>query len=259
MAFADLQNFSTPPKRICGAPMGSILFAFPTKPIAPHDRLGYSFRSEPCTSVSDYSPDVCVPVSGFPKMTPEEFGPEKEAQLNVIQSAFKCSTVGATDEELRRYAREAIEINLWREVEDSLEVILLAEASPIGGPFDPLCALAGAGQELAENSHCGTGVIYGPISWFIRLGADYITKNAGENFYRDFLGNIVIPSSIDSDTVYFFDSEVETRISEVQLLDEYAPGIRTVNDRVVRAEMVYTVAIDACFVGSITLDPCAAV
>lgn len=256
MAFADLQNFSTPPKRICGAPFGSILNVFPAKPIAPHDRLGYSFRSEPCNGVSDYDPDVCVPVSGFPKMDPDEFGPEKEAQLRVIQSAFKCSTVGATDEELRKHAREAIERNLWREVEDALEVILDAEDTPEGGPFDALCALAEAGQALAENSICGTGVIYGPISWFTRLGTNFV-KRDGESFYRDLLGNIVIPSSITGATVYFFDSEVEIKVSEIQLLDEYSPGIRTVNDRVVRAELTFTVAIDACYVGSVTVDPCA--
>lgn len=255
MAFADLQNFSTPPKRICGAPFGSILQAFPTKPISAHDRLGYSFRSEPCNGVSDYDPDVCVPVSGFPKMEPDGFGAEKFAQLGVVQSAFKCSTVGATDAELRTHARAAIDRNLWRVVEDSLEVILAAEDTPIGGPFDPVCALAGAGLELAQNSICGTGVIYGPISWFMRLGSEYLVKDG--NLYRDLLGNIVIPSSIDTDTVYAFDSEVEVRVSEIQVLDEYAPGIRTVNDRVVRAELTFTVAIDACYVGSLTVDPCA--
>lgn len=256
MSFVDLQNFSTPPKRVCGAPNGSILQAFPPKPIAPHDRLGYSYRGEPCNGIEEYDPDVCVAPSGFPKMTPDEFGGEKDASLVVVQAAFKCSTVGATDEELRRHARNAIERNLWRSVDTNLTALLVAGGpAALGGPFTPVCGLAEAAQYLATNSYCGTGIIYGGAAWFAQLSNTLIMQQNG--LFTDLLGNIVIPSSVDTDSVYAFDSEIEVRTSEIQLLDEYSPGIRTVNDRVVRAELTYTVAVDNCSLGVLTVDPCA--
>lgn len=251
MAFLNLQNYSDPPKRICGAPFGNILDAFPAKAIDPHSQMGYSFRIEPCNSVSGYSPDVCV--TGVTKMDPDEFGAAGEAELRVVQAAFKCSTVGATDAELKMHARGPIERNLWRSVDQTLVDILSVEAVSVGGPFTALCVLSEAAQYLATNSFCGTGVIYGSTSWVSQV-SEHLSKDG--NRLRDVVGNLVIPSSIDSDTVYAFDSEVDIFASEIQLLDEYSPGIRMVNDRTVRAELVYTVALDSCATGSFSLSAC---
>ena len=256
MSFVDLQNFSTPPNRVCGAPFGNVLDAFPPKPIGAHDRLGYSFRVEPCNAVSGYSPDICVGPDGALKMPPADFGGEADAQLRVIQAAFKCSSVGATDSELRELATSAIERNFWREVDDTLISILADEAvAQPGGSLSAACVLAEAAQFLATNSHCGTGVIYGSTSWVVRLTNNLIRTDDG--VYKDLVGNVIIPSSVDLDVVYAFDSEVEVRESSIELLDEYAPGIRTVNDRVVRAEKIFTVALDNCAVGSFGLTACA--
>lgn len=252
MSFTDLQNFSTPPKKICGGPAGNILDAFPAKPIDAHSRLGYSFRPEACNSVTGYNPDVCV--TGVTKMDPDEYDAEKEAELRVIQSAFKCSTVGATDAELRENAKMAIDRNLWRDVDQTLVDILVSESVLQGGPFGASCVLASAAQFLATNSYCGTGVIYGSTSWFVQLTNNLIMTDNG--VYRDLAGNLVIPSSLNLDVVYAFDSEVEVRSSDIELLDEYSPGIRSVNDRVVRAELVYTVALDNCTAGHFNLSPC---
>jgi len=251
----DLQNFSTPPERICdGGPFGNILKAFPPVPIDPHSRLGYSFRGEPCNAVDDYPADICVGPSGFPKMEPAEYGAEKEAALMVIQSAFKCSTVGTTDEELRENATGALKRHLWRSVDNSLVTLLAAEAVDQGAALTAECLLANAAQYLATNSYCGTGVIYGSTAFVASLGTEYIFREG--NTLRDIFGNIIVPSSVDLDVVYAFDSKVEVRTSEIELLDEYAPGVRLVNDRVVRAEMVYTVAVDNCVVASFDLTPC---
>lgn len=248
--FTNLQNYSTSPKRICGTPFGSILDAFPATPIDPHSQMGYSYMIEPCNSVSGYNPDVCV--TGVAKMDPGEFGGEGEAELRVVQAAFKCSTIGVTDAELIMHARGPIERNLWRSVDDTLIDILSVEAVPSGGPFTAVGVLAEAAQHLATNSFCGTGVIYGSTSWVSRLSSEHVKRDG--NVLRDTVGNIVIPSSIDLDVVYAFDSEVEIRASEIQLLDEYAPGIRMVNDRVVRAEMLYTMAVSSCTTASFTLS-----
>lgn len=251
MAFVDLQNFTTAPPRIMNPPRGNILDAFPAKDIDPHTRLGYSFRGEPCNSFEDYDPDICA----FPadaKMDPDEFiGNPKDAQLRVIQSAFKCSAVGATDAELRSYAQSAINRNLWRSADQTLVTMLNVEDSLQPGNLTPRDILAEAAQYLATNSYAGTGVIYGSAAWFTAVYPDLIVEEG--NRFRDHLGNIVIPSSVDLAVVYAFDSEVDIRTSEISLLDEYAPGIRLVNDRVVRAELIYTMAMDNCVVGSFTI------
>lgn len=254
MSFVDLQNFSTPPDRICLAPFGNILDAFPAKDIAPHDRLGYSFRIEPCNSVSGYDPDVCVDPADA-KMDPDEYGAEKDAELRVIQAAFKCSTVGASDADLRKHASWAIERNLWRDVDVTLNTMLAAEAVSVSGPFTAQCSAAEAAQYLASLSFCGTGVLYTSTSIVAQLWQnDYLMKEG--KVFKDPFGNIVIPSSVDLDRIYAFDSTVEVRKSEILLLDEYSPGLRSVNDRVVRAELVYTVAIDNCAAGYVTVSPC---
>lgn len=252
MAFVDLQNFSTAPAKIARPPRGNILDAFPAKDIDPHSRLGYSFRGEPCNDVEDYDPDICV----FPsdaKMTPSEYGEApKQASLRVLQSAFKCSTVGATDAELRQYARSAIERNLWRSVDNTLVDLLGAEDAPQfgGAGFTAREVLALGSQYLAVNSFAGTGVMFGPTSWVAMLSDDLDFENGR---FEDEFGNIIIPHSVGgSDIVWVFDSEVEIRTSDITLLDEFAPGIRSVNDRVVRAEILYTLAVDNCTVASYT-------
>ena len=254
MSFLDLQNFATPPPKVCGAPYGSILNVFPAIPLDAHSRLGYSFRSEPCASVSGYNPDICAS-PGDMKMTPEDFGDEGLAQLRVLQAAFRCSSVGTTDEELRDIARSALDRNYWRAVDQALVDILATEDDPQGAPATARCLLADAGQYLASSSYCGIGVIYGPARWVSELGTRYLVREG--DIYRDVLGNYVIPSSIDLADVYAFDSEVEVRTSDIEILDEFMPGLRTVNDRVIRAEMLFTVAVDNCVVGSWTVPDCA--
>lgn len=252
MSFIALQNFSTAPPRVAKAIRGNILEVFPAKGLDPHARLGYSFRGEPCNSFEDYDPDVCV-YPADAKMDPDEFeGDPKDAELRVLQSAFKCSTVGATDTELRQYAQSAIDRNLWRSVDQTLVTMLQAGDSVQAGTHDAKTALAKAAQYLATNSYSGTGVIYGSAAWFMAAYPELI--NAEGNVFYDALGNIVIPSSVALTAIYAFDSVVDVRASDVAILDEYAPGIRMVNDRVVRAEMVYTVAMDNCVVGSFNLS-----
>lgn len=254
MAFSDLQNFSTPPGRITKAPIGSILYAFPPVPIDPHSRLGYTFRMEPCTPVTGYPPDACV--QGQLKMEPDVFHGEKSAELRVMQSAFKCSTLGATDEELREIARSAINRNLWRDIDQTLVEILSTDCSTALAPA-PLgagCILTEAAQFLATNSFAGTGVIYGSLNWMGQLWGQLLFRDG--NIFHDMFGNLVIPSSIDSNTVYVFDSKVEVRTSDIQLLDEHYPGMTIVNDRTVRAELTYTVAVDNCACGHFTLGSC---
>jgi len=252
MSFVNLENVDNAPKRICKEPDGSILQVFPVKPLPPHNRAGYQFRSQGCSSVASYDADFCLP--GDAKMTPQTYGGTKDAHVEVIQSAFKCSSLGATLDEIRTEAQSAVERNLWRSVDSALVTLLNASATVFAGPWGPQLALANAAQFLATTSQCGTGVIYGSAVWFLLLGGHEITKV--DNHFEDRMGNIIIPSSIPLNVVYAFDSEVDVMVDEVQLLDELAPGITTINDRVVRAETAFTVAIDPCKVGSFGFDPC---
>ena len=254
MSFTDMQNFSTPPKRICNAPFGNIFEAFPPIPIAPHDRLGYSFRIEPCNTVSGYNPDVCVDPADI-KMTPDEYGAEKDAELRVIQAAFKCSSLGATDQELHDQAQGAIEHNLWRAVDTVIVSSLAAEATSIGAAAGSVCASNEAAQYLAIFSYCGTGILYTSTAIVGELYFNNYLVKEGKVF-KDPFGNIVIPSSVALDRIYAFDSTIEIRVSDIMLLDQYAPGIRSVNDRIVRAEQIYTVALDNCAAGYIEVNPC---
>lgn len=244
-----------PPGRdkVCTDSNSLLLKAFPAKTLETHFQSGYRFRGDACTTAFAYDPDYCVP--GAVKMDPEGFGPEKDAVVGMIQSAFNCSPVGETLEVLREIAIQTIKNNLWRAIEADLIVALLAEA-PVaaGGPFSALCALAEASQYLAINGNCGKGVVVGPYNWFIQLGTDNLIWNG--TYHTDLVGNIVIPLAIPTGTVYAFDSNVDIRIAEILLMDERAPGITSMNDRVVRAEQIYTVAVDPCVVGSFEVAPC---
>lgn len=252
MSFTELMNFSDGPERICPDRFGGLLAVFKPGVLENHDRLGYSFRPNACIDVVAYDPDVCVP--GDIKMDPGTYGPAKEATLGMIQTAINC-TVGATLDELRDEVRETLNQNLERAIEADFINLLTAEATPIGGPFSEKCALARASQYLATSSECGRGLIVGPVSWFVLL-ENTLVWNPAKGYHHDFVGNIVVPSSVDNNTVFALDAAVDIKISDVFILDELAPGITTVNDRVVRAEQLYTVAVDSCQVGSFTVTPC---
>lgn len=240
--------------RVCNDVKSLLLKAFPTTELDTHFRSGYTFRSDPCTTAFAYDPDFCIG-PGDAKMDPQGFGPERDAAVGMIQSAFNCSPVGEALDTLRQIARDTLENNLWRAIEASLVDELAAFPDLVaGGSFDPVCALAKASQFLATNGNCGKGVIVGPYDWFVRLGTDYLIWNG--TYHTDLVGNIVIPLSVDNNTVYAFDSNVDIRITDVLLMDELAPSIRSVNDRIVRAEQIYTVAIDPCVVGSFTVVAC---
>lgn len=268
MSFADLEAVGLPPKRVCfGPPIGSVLRTFPSTPLPPEFGNGYLFRGEPCNTVADYSPNYCQP--GSIKKDPDHYGPTKHAVVNVLQTAFECSPVGATDQDLRDQALGAIERNLWRAVDTTLNGMIALEAVSQGGPVSPICALSAAQQYLFEHSYCGNGIIMGPASWVNLLntnhvnlsltGGDIADVTAGKEpfFYRDLFGNYIILSAADTSTVYAFDSTVDIMESEPILLDQFMPGLREHNDRVVRAETVYTVAVDnSCNVGSWTLISC---
>lgn len=266
MSFADLEAVGLPPERICfGPPIGSVLRTFPSKPLPEHFGNGYLFRSNPCNTVADYSPNYCLP--GSLKKEPDHYGPTKHAVVNVLQTAFECSPVGATDQDLRDQALGAIERNLWRAVDTTLNGILAIEAVPQGGPLSPICALSAAQEYLFEHSYCGNGIIMGPPSWVNLLNTNHVTltltggdvaaaqEGKKPYYYRDLFGNYII-MSVTGSTVYAFDSTVDVMESEPILLDQFMPGLRERNDRIVRAEVVYTVAIDACSAGSWTLIPC---
>lgn len=252
MAFRPLGD---PPGRdkACNDAKSLLLNAFPAKFLEAHFRAGYSFRSDACTSAFAYDPDYCLP--GDVKMDPEGFGPERDAVVGMIQSAFNCSPVGETLDRLREVAEETLENNLWRAIEADL-VANLAAFPPVvfAGALEAKCALAEASQFLATNGNCGKGIIVGPYDWFNQLGTTHLIWNG--TYHTDLVGNLVIPLSVDNNTVYAFDSNVDIRISDILLMDELAPSIRSVNDRIVRAEQIYTVAIDPCVVGSFTVSAC---
>lgn len=261
MSFMALENVFEPPKRICfGPPIASVLKVYPAKPM-PEDHLanGYLFRSDGCTRVTSYDPDYCHP--GDVKMTPDTFGPFKHAKVNVLQSAFECSAVGEPFEGLKDRAVSAIDRNLWRAVDSTLNEILVDEAIPQGGgTLGPICALSAAQQFLAESSWCGNGIIMGPPSWMNLLATNHVNFEGplvdSKPFYKDLFGNLLLITVAETDKIYAFDSEVDVFTSEIQVLDEVMPGLRISNDRVVRAELVYTVAIDPCAVGSFAIENC---
>lgn len=251
MSFTELQGFSDGPERQCPDRFGGLLAVFPAKVLEGHERLGYNFRPNACLDTLAYDPDVCAP--GDLKMTPGTYDPAIEAILGMLQTAIVCSTVGATMDELREEARRALSDNLERAIEADFIAFLDTNDTPQGGPVQAKCALADAAQYLTNSSECGRGLIVGPVDWFIQL-EDLLIWNG--KYHTDFVGNIVIPHSVDNSTVYALDMAVDIKVSEVLLLDELAPGVTTVNDRVVRAEQLYTVAVDSCEIGSFTVSAC---
>lgn len=253
MAFQPLGN-SPGRDKVCTDLKSLLLRAFAVKELETHFRAGYTFRSDACTSAFAYDPDYCLP--GDVKMDPEGFGPERAAVVGMLQSAFNCSPVGETVEVLRHIAIDTLGNNLWRAIEADLVADLAAFPGIIvaPAPLQAVCALAEAAQFLATNGNCGHGVIVGPYDWFIQLGTDYLIWDG--SVHRDLTGNIVIPLSVDNATVYAFDSNVDIRATEIMVMDELSPSIRSVNDRVIRAEQIYTVAIDPCVVGSFAVSDC---
>lgn len=236
---------------------GSLLDVFPPEPLPDHFGAGYTFRPEPCPDIFNYNPDFCP--SGIQpsdlKSDPQGFGPDREAIVGVIETAFHCPPVGETFEGIRQIAEDAVRDNLWRAVEQDLIAQLSLEAIPQGvGAVSATCALAQASQFLAEFSKCGRGVIVGPYGWIAELGNFRLFWDGDS--YKDLVGNIIIPILGTDDTVFAFDSDVDIKTSEIIILDELAPAIRTVNDRIIRAEQIYTVAIDPCVVGSFVLSGC---
>lgn len=252
MSFAELQDFSTGPDRECPEQFGGLLSVFPAKELRGHERLGYSFRPNACLDVVAYDPDVCVP--GDIKMTPGAYDIEINAVIGVIQTAINCS-LGSTEDELREEVREALRNNLERAIEADFVAFLLANATPSGGPLEAKCVLAEAAQFLNNTGECGRGLIVGPVNWFSQLG-DHIVWNQAKGYHHDYLGNIVIPHSVDNDTVFALDQAVDVKVSDVLLMDEFAPGIRIVNDRIMRAEQLYTIAVDSCEIASFTVSAC---
>lgn len=250
MSFVELSNFNNPPERECPEKSGGIFAVWKPGVLEGHDRLGYSYRPNACHEVLSYDPDVCVP--GDLKMDPQTFPPAKEAVLGMIQSAFNCS-VGASMDELRAAVRDALDDNLQRAVETDLVAELDLTAVSVGTDLDAKCVLAEAAQWLATNSECGRGVILGPVGWLTQL-TDLLIWNG--KYHTDYVGNIVVPSSVDNDTVYAFDNAVEIKVSDVLLMDELAPGVRNVNDKIVRAEQLYTIAVDSCQIAKFTVAEC---
>lgn len=253
MSFLDQQNVNNAPKRICKPLKGGLFEAYPPTSLDGHDRAGYVYQGRPCPTVASYDPDYCIP--GALKIQANPFGEHKEASLGMIQAALNCS-FGVSTDELRTEAENALKANLWRAADADLVAILAAEAVLQAGGSDPVCVLGRAAQFLASSGYCGTGVILGSVDWFIRLALfNHVTWEG--NHYEDGVGNIIIPMSINTNgLVYAFDSEVDVKVSDIQLLDEPMPGQRTINDRIVRAEQLFTVAIDACAVGSFQTAPC---
>lgn len=251
MSISDFREVGDSPNRPSAAPLGSILQAFPPSQLDIHFRNGYVFRLDPCNIVTGYSPEYCD-VEHAPKMDPSFYGPNIQVPVRLLQAAFACSAVGATDDELRYWAKTPLQQRLWAKVDDVLTTLLQAQAvNQTPFPIPGALVLAQAAQYLATNSQSGTGIIYGPMSWLSQLGMDYLIRwNEAENRYEDAAGNIIIPSSVNSNIVYAFDSFVDIKTSDIQVLDEFMPAQRTVNDRTVRAEQLYTVAIGPCVVGS---------
>lgn len=252
MSFTDLQDFSTGPERQCPDQFGGLLSVFPPEELTGHERLGYSFRPNACLDVVAYDPDVCVP--GDIKMTPGVYDAEVDAVLGVIQTAINCTT-GATEDELRAEVREALENNLERAIEADFVTFLTTNAIPSGGPLEATCALAEAAQFLNNSGECGRGIIVGPVNWLVQLG-DVLVWHPNKGYHTDFVGNVVIAHSVDNDTVFALDMAVDIKVSEVLLLDDFAPGIRIVNDRIMRAEQLYTIAVDSCSIASFTVSEC---
>ena len=249
MSFIDQMAFGDAPKRVCPDKLGSLIQAFPPGVLTGHERAGYIFRGQPCIDAIAYDPDFCVP--GDLKMDPGAYPPGTEATLGMLQTAINCP-LGVELDELREEARLSLSYQIDRAIDADLTAYLaaLAVAGPAGSA---LCTLAEAGQYLATSGQCGRGIIFGPVRWFIQL-VDALIWNG--KYHTDYVGNIVIASSVDSNQVFAFDPAIEIKISEVQILDELSPGIRTVNDKVVRAEQLYSIAVDTCSVGSFTVNPC---
>lgn len=252
MSFLGHESVSSAPKRTCPDRFGGLLAVYPPGVLRDHERAGYTYRPNMCTEAVAYDPDYCV-APGDLKKDPDNFGPAKDAILGMLQTAVNC-TVGASMDELREAAQDGLDANIERAIETDL-VNFLATVAVASGSGSGVCALGAAAQFLATDSYCGRGVILGPVGWFVTLESALIWNQA-KGYHHDFVGNIVIPHSVDNDTVYALDNAIEIKVSEVMLLDEVAPGIRLVNDRVIRAEQLYTIAVDSCVVGSITVEPC---
>lgn len=250
MPISDFREIGESPDRPNTSPLGNILQAFPPTTLDVHYRNGYIFRLDPCNVVTGYNPDYCD--EHTPKVNPSFYGPNVQVPVRMLQTAFACSTVGTTDDELRHWAKSPLQLRLWSNVDTILTALLQAQAvdqTPL--PLPAADVLAKAAQYLSTNGQSGTGVIYGPQEWLSTLGMDYLIRWVPEkNHYRDSAGNIIIPSSVDNAKVYAFDSFVDIKTSDIQILDEFMPGQRQTNDRTVRAEQLYTVAIGPCVVGS---------
>jgi hypothetical protein len=249
MSIFDFREVGDSPDRPSVSPNGSILQAFPPDDLNIHFRNGYVFRLDPCNIVTGYSPEYCD--EHAQKVDPSFYGPNIQVPVRMIQAAFACSTVGATDDELRHWAKNPIELRLWSNVDSILIGILDSQAvNQTPFPLSAVEVLAKAAQYLATNGQSGTGVIIGPQEFVSQLGMDFLIKwIPNKNRYEDTAGNIIIPSSVDNGIVYAFDSFVDIKTSEIQILDEFMPAQRNTNDRTVRAEQLYTVAIGPCVVG----------
>lgn len=251
MSFVDQFNVNEPPRRVCPDKFGGLFAVFTPELLEGHDRAGYVFRPNACLDVVSYDPDYCVP--GDLKMEPGTYGPPKEAVLGMIQTAINC-TMGVSMDKLREDARQALSDKIERAV--GADFVALIAATAVAGPGgEPGCALANAAQFLNDSGECGVGLIAGPVNWFVQL-RDALVWQAGKGYHTDYVGNIVIPHTVNNNTVYALDAAVEIKISDVQILDETMPGQRTVNDRVVRAEQLYTIAVDSCEIGSFPVTPC---
>lgn len=250
MSISDFRELGESPARPSASPKGSILQAFPPTQLDVHFRNGYIFRLDPCNVVTGYSPEYCD--EHAPMMDPSFYGPDVQVPVRMLQAAFACSAVGTTDDELRHWAKSPLQLRLWANVDTILTQLLAAQAvSQTAFPIPAANVLSKAAQYLATHSQSGTGIIYGPMSWLSELGMDYLIRwNEDKNLYEDVAGNILIPSSVDNNLVYAFDSFVDIKNSAIQVLDEFMPAQRTNNDRIVRAEQLYTVAIGPCVVGS---------
>lgn len=252
MTFSDQFAYGNAPERTCPDKFGGLLAVFKPGVLEGHERAGYTFRPNACVDAIAYDPDYCVP--GDVKMDPGRYGPGKDAILGMIQTAINCP-LGVTLDELRDDARQTLLDNIERAIEADFVAFLDTLATAQGGPFQAKCVLAEAAQYLSDTSECGRGLIAGPVKWFVQL-ENTLVWQAAKGYHTDFVGNIVIPHSVNNDTVYALDKAIEIKISDVQLLDELVPGITSTNDRVVRAEQLYTVAVDSCEIGSFAAGPC---
>lgn len=254
MSFTDHAAFSDGPERKCPEKFGGLLAVFKPGVLEGHERAGYTFKPRACLDVVAYDPDYCTP--GDLKMDAGSYGPEKEAILGMIQTAIACSPVGATMDELRAEAQGALADKLDRAIDADFIAALVTEAvDQTATALQAKCALAEAAQFLSNSSECGRGLIVGPINWFEQLEETLVWNNA-KGYHTDYVGNIVIPHSVDNGLVFALDLAVEIKVSDVMLLDELAPGVTTVNDRVVRAEQLYSIAIDSCSIGSFDVSDC---